>query len=61
MARVGGEEFGWILAETESANALVAAERARRAIEEEPFDGVAPSRCPPGSPRSRTAAMWRPS
>jgi diguanylate cyclase (GGDEF)-like protein/PAS domain S-box-containing protein len=40
MARVGGEEFGWILPETGSANALVAAERARRAIEEEQFDGV---------------------
>jgi diguanylate cyclase (GGDEF)-like protein len=40
MARVGGEEFGWILPETGSANALVAAERARRAIEAEPFEGV---------------------
>jgi diguanylate cyclase (GGDEF)-like protein/PAS domain S-box-containing protein len=40
MARVGGEEFGWILPETGSANALMAAERARRAIEAEPFDGV---------------------
>jgi len=40
MARVGGEEFGWILPETESANALMAAERARRAIAEEPFAGV---------------------
>ncbi len=32
VARVGGEEFAWILPETDGARALVAAERARREI-----------------------------
>jgi len=32
VARIGGEEFGWILPGTDAAGALVAAERAREAI-----------------------------
>ena len=40
VARVGGEEFAWILPETDGAGAQDAAERARRAIEERPFAGV---------------------
>jgi diguanylate cyclase (GGDEF)-like protein/PAS domain S-box-containing protein len=40
MARVGGEEFAWILPATDGAGAYAAAERARRAIEGEPFAGV---------------------
>jgi diguanylate cyclase (GGDEF)-like protein len=35
VARIGGEEFGWILRGTEAAGALVAAERAREAISAE--------------------------
>jgi diguanylate cyclase (GGDEF)-like protein len=40
MARMGGEEFAWILPGATGAQAYAAAERARRAIESEPFDGV---------------------
>jgi HD-GYP domain-containing protein (c-di-GMP phosphodiesterase class II) len=40
MARVGGEEFAWILPSTDGAGAYAAAERARQAIEREPFAGV---------------------
>jgi diguanylate cyclase (GGDEF)-like protein/PAS domain S-box-containing protein len=40
VARVGGEEFAWILPETDGAGAQVAAERARRRIAAEPFPGV---------------------
>ncbi|MDP1847968.1 MAG: PAS domain S-box protein [Solirubrobacteraceae bacterium] len=40
IARVGGEEFAWILPATGGAGAYAAAERARQAIEREPFDGV---------------------
>jgi diguanylate cyclase (GGDEF)-like protein/PAS domain S-box-containing protein len=40
IARVGGEEFAWILPATDGAQAFAAAERARRAIEREPFAGV---------------------
>jgi diguanylate cyclase (GGDEF)-like protein len=40
LARVGGEEFAWILPETTGADALAAAERARRAIADTPFPGV---------------------
>jgi diguanylate cyclase (GGDEF)-like protein/PAS domain S-box-containing protein len=37
LARVGGEEFGWILPEIYAEGAFVAAERARQAISAEPF------------------------
>jgi diguanylate cyclase (GGDEF)-like protein len=40
LARIGGEEFGWILPGADATGALSAAERARAAIAEEPFDGV---------------------
>jgi diguanylate cyclase (GGDEF)-like protein/PAS domain S-box-containing protein len=38
IARVGGEEFAWLLPETDAASALSVAERACEAIEGEPFD-----------------------
>lgn len=37
VARFGGEEFVWLLPGTDGAEALLAAERARKAIEAEPF------------------------
>jgi diguanylate cyclase (GGDEF)-like protein/PAS domain S-box-containing protein len=37
LARIGGEEFGWILPEATAADAHIAAERARRAVGEAPF------------------------
>lgn len=37
IARIGGEEFGWILPECATAGACAAAERARRAISSAPF------------------------
>lgn len=40
IARVGGEEFAWILPEVHSHGAWAAVERARRSISEVPFDGV---------------------
>lgn len=40
VARVGGEEFAWILPETLAGGAVVAAERARAAVCAEPIDGV---------------------
>jgi len=40
IARVGGEEFAWILPATDGAGAYAAAERARRAVERQPFEGV---------------------
>jgi diguanylate cyclase (GGDEF)-like protein/PAS domain S-box-containing protein len=40
VARVGGEEFAWILPGTDDAGAYTAAERARRAIGTEPFAGI---------------------
>lgn len=40
VARIGGEEFGWILPDTDGEHAHLAAERARRAIAETPFPGV---------------------
>ena len=40
LARVGGEEFAWILPDAPEEGALVAAERARRAVGERPFPGV---------------------
>ena len=38
VARVGGEEFAWLLPETDAASALAVAERAREVIDDEPFD-----------------------
>ncbi len=40
VARVGGEEFAWILPETDAEGAAGAAERVRRAIAAAPFPGV---------------------
>jgi diguanylate cyclase (GGDEF)-like protein len=40
VARVGGEEFAWILPEATAAGALIAAERARAAVCAEPIEGV---------------------
>ncbi len=40
LARIGGEEFAWILPEVHSHGAWAAVERARRAICETPFDGI---------------------
>ena len=40
IARVGGEEFAWVLPATEGANARAAAERARRAVSARPFPVV---------------------
>lgn len=40
VARFGGEEFVWLLPETDGAEALFAAERAREAIASEPFGEV---------------------
>ena len=40
VARIGGEEFAWLLPETDRQGAYQAAERVRRAIESEPFVGV---------------------
>jgi diguanylate cyclase len=40
LARVGGEEFAWLLPATDAAGAVIAAERARQAVEAETFPGV---------------------
>ncbi|MCC6832916.1 MAG: diguanylate cyclase [Thermoleophilia bacterium] len=40
LARVGGEEFAWILPRTEGIHGFQAAERARMSIAREPFPGV---------------------
>ena len=40
FARVGGEEFAWILPEVESHGAWAAVERARHEISDVPFDGI---------------------
>lgn len=40
LARVGGEEFAWLLPEADARSAWAAAERARRAIAGAPFPGV---------------------
>ncbi len=40
LARVGGEEFAWILPDTNADQAFGAAERARRAIADTPFIGI---------------------
>ena len=40
VARVGGEEFAWILPESDARGAYWVAERARAAVAETPFRGV---------------------
>ncbi len=40
MARIGGEEFAWLLPDTDADEAFAAAERAREVIASEPFDEV---------------------
>jgi diguanylate cyclase (GGDEF)-like protein/PAS domain S-box-containing protein len=40
MARIGGEEFAWLMPETTEHGAYLAAERARAAISATPFEGV---------------------
>ncbi len=40
VARIGGEEFAWLLPETDREAAVLAAERMRRTIESAPFDHV---------------------
>ena len=40
LARIGGEEFAWLLPECDASSAQAAAERARRAIGDEPFATV---------------------
>jgi len=40
VARVGGEEFAWILPEAAAGGAFLAAERARAAVSAEPIEGV---------------------
>lgn len=42
LARVGGEEFGWLLPDADAAGAMAAAERGRQAIASRPFAGVGP-------------------
>ncbi|HLH65378.1 MAG TPA: diguanylate cyclase [Solirubrobacteraceae bacterium] len=42
IARIGGEEFGWILPDCDLAGARAAAERARRAVGAQPFPGAGP-------------------
>jgi diguanylate cyclase (GGDEF)-like protein/PAS domain S-box-containing protein len=38
VARVGGEEFAWLLPETDAASAVAVAERARHTIADDPFE-----------------------
>lgn len=40
VARVGGEEFAWMLPETDGRSSMIAAERARALIAETPFLGI---------------------
>ncbi len=40
VARIGGEEFAWLLSETDAESAFLAAERARQAVAEEAFAEV---------------------
>lgn len=47
-ARIGGEEFAWLMPETDSEGAYAAAERARVALASESFAGVGPLTCSAG-------------
>ncbi|MFP5452309.1 MAG: GGDEF domain-containing protein, partial [Thermoleophilia bacterium] len=38
LGRIGGEEFAWLIPEADAAQAVSAAERARRVIADAPFD-----------------------
>ena len=40
VARIGGEEFAWLMPETDQQDAYVAASRVREAIESRPFADV---------------------
>jgi diguanylate cyclase (GGDEF)-like protein/PAS domain S-box-containing protein/putative nucleotidyltransferase with HDIG domain len=40
IARIGGEEFAWLIPEADAQGAYQAAERGRRAVNERPFDGI---------------------
>ncbi len=40
VARIGGEEFAWLLSESDAESAFLAAERARRAVADEAFPEV---------------------
>jgi diguanylate cyclase (GGDEF)-like protein len=40
VARIGGEEFAWLLPETDQYGAYIAAERVRKAIESTPFEDI---------------------
>lgn len=42
MARIGGEEFAWLMPEATAEGAWVAAERVREAIQDAPFDATGP-------------------
>jgi diguanylate cyclase (GGDEF)-like protein len=42
VARIGGEEFGWLMPETTQEAAYLASERARRAIQKTPFQIAGP-------------------
>jgi diguanylate cyclase (GGDEF)-like protein len=42
VARIGGEEFAWILPESDGDAALAAAERVRAAVARDPFPGAGP-------------------
>lgn len=42
LARIGGEEFAWIIPDTDPDGAIAAAERAREVIAADPFPGVGP-------------------
>ena len=57
LARVGGEEFGWILPVCDRVEAMAAAERARRAVAEVHVPGVARSTVSVGI--ALLAPRWR--
>jgi diguanylate cyclase (GGDEF)-like protein len=40
VARIGGEEFAWLMPETDEAGAHIAADRVREAIEDTPFENI---------------------
>jgi diguanylate cyclase (GGDEF)-like protein len=40
VARIGGEEFAWLMPETDQHGAHVAADRVREAIETTPFENI---------------------